>query len=297
MCHSVATQTPDFPEMISIKLKSEMRPNRRSFMTTPLPYLGLELSLDSRGLTQKGFSFQCGKSFRRDEMQNHQEFVHNYVMPGIESWLYERCPMHRHGCDYVRCRLRPSIGHLRHDTNLACWVASQRLVRRSRDRRYAKNRRDSSTQDDDSAPGLVHLPNEVLFQIFKKVDSYTFRNVRFTCTKFADITDCLMSEYGTVLPIWKKVDYGRWEISEFRNQFTTHTKSTSWEFSDEPSMGEHLRNCATYASTVVPYVEDRIPLVGSARGTQIKNHYGQSTMEHHYRNNSSSPQPQSRPSH
>ena len=42
-CRSVGVQTLDFPEMINIRLNSllHLRPNRRTFLMSPLPYLGL----------------------------------------------------------------------------------------------------------------------------------------------------------------------------------------------------------------------------------------------------------------
>ena len=44
---STATQTADFPEMIGIKLKTGLRPKRKTFLTSSIPYIGLELATSS----------------------------------------------------------------------------------------------------------------------------------------------------------------------------------------------------------------------------------------------------------
>ena len=66
--------------------------------------------------------------FRRDEIQTHQHDVHNIIITGLDSWLNERCPMHRHGCNFMRRRFKPRTGNLRHDLTANCWTRSVPLL-------------------------------------------------------------------------------------------------------------------------------------------------------------------------
>ena len=66
--------------------------------------------------------------FRRDEIQTHQHDVHNIIITGLDSWLNERCPMHRHGCNFMRRRFKPRTGNLRHDLTVNCWTRSVPLL-------------------------------------------------------------------------------------------------------------------------------------------------------------------------
>ncbi|CBY31666.1 unnamed protein product [Oikopleura dioica] len=187
-CRSSAAQTVEFPELMHLKLQPGAlgRPSRKSRLTEPLPYLGLEPSTTSSGFNPASLSaigpamiFGCDQSFRCDEISEHLEHVHDGVIPNLHGSIIERCPMHRYGCSFYRNRLVPEMGNLKHDTVKKCWPCPQKVVR---------NRK--------SSMGLVDMPVEVLVNIMGNLDSYSLKSLLETNYEFSVLVDEIMSAYS-----------------------------------------------------------------------------------------------------
>ena len=133
--------------------------------------------------------------YRRDEIQYHQNDIHNTIIPGLDNWLYERCPMHRLGCQFIRRRYKPKSGNLRHDLSLNCWTRSIPLPRPGR---YSKVEPFSLNQ----------LPTEILHTIIRHLDAYSLKNLRKTSSRLYEIVDDFIGDHGMVEPVWKRTSIG-----------------------------------------------------------------------------------------
>ncbi|CAG5106642.1 Oidioi.mRNA.OKI2018_I69.chr1.g2933.t1.cds [Oikopleura dioica] len=259
-CRSESAQTVEFPELMHLKLKPAAlgRPSRKSRLTEPLPYLGLEPSTTSSGFNPASLSasgpvmiFGCDQSFRRDEISEHLANIHDGVIPNLYGTIIERCPMHRYGCNFYRNRLVPDRGHLKHDTVKKCWPCPQKVVR---------NRRTSI--------GLADMPVEVLIRIIKNLDSYSMKSLLATNYDLSVLVDDIMSDCGMVLSQWKKTEEG-WSL-DFKWTFSNHSKPANWRLSDEPAIGAHLTSCSFLKSSQTQYGTRPLPQIGMARGTQVR---------------------------
>ena len=238
--------------MIGITLKTGLRPRRKTFLTTSIPYIGLELATSSV-YQNTGISFQCGQVLRRDEIQHHQRDVHNTIIAGLDSWLNERCPMHRHGCTFSRRRFKPRMGNLRHDLAVNCWTRTAPLPRR------------------DSFP-LNELPTEVVHMIARRLDGYSMKSLRRSCSRMFHIMDDFIISRGMVEPVWARQGTMRWRIVDFKWRFSNHMDHSEWVPSSDPPIGEHMRTCLFMKGDLKQYRERPAPLPAMAQGTQVKNY-------------------------
>ena len=68
----------------------------------------LELQATSQTKPIHMYTFVCGKSFRRDEYNDHVKNVHSDIMGGLDNWMEQRCPLASYGCGFSSRLLTPS---------------------------------------------------------------------------------------------------------------------------------------------------------------------------------------------
>ncbi|XP_070198965.1 mucin-22-like isoform X2 [Littorina saxatilis] len=56
------------------------------------------------------YTFLCGQEMRREEFPHHFHTVHNRILPDLNSWMEQRCPLAYLGCPFSFRRFRPATG-------------------------------------------------------------------------------------------------------------------------------------------------------------------------------------------
>lgn len=147
------------------------------------------------------YRIQCSQVLHRREYPSHFKNVHSDIHGGL-GWMEERCPFAQYGCPYVRHRLRPT-------TQEASVVFSQDLGTFG-----VKPLKCIVNHSQDCYFTL--LPSELLEVICKWLDSFSLRNLSFTCKMLHGHVCHLLPKRGVVIVDWKKRIYedgsGSWMI-------------------------------------------------------------------------------------
>ena len=156
--------------------------------------LSLSTSLEMQATSQTKpinmYTFVCGKSFRRDEYNDHVKNVHSDIMGGLDNWMEQRCPLASYGCGFSSRLLTPSSskGAEREDKafstsvvfvpdvdsfgrSIAFGINSSKEKGRAQ-MTESKNTKSNSKANSTSRKNLLDLPNELLYTILDYLDPF-----------------------------------------------------------------------------------------------------------------------------
>eukprot|EP00117_Sycon_ciliatum_P033625 scpid54524/ scgid25842/ F-box only protein 40 len=204
---------------------------------------------------------QCLKVFRRDEIAEHQSFVHAGVDSLLSSGkLLERCPLAMFGCRQIRQTLQMPQKNWRIDVvKGAVAVVPATSVR-------------SVVQTTDAVPTrhLTTLPTGILQIITSYLDPISLTCLAETCQHMRQLVSCSIQDRGMVVPVWQRSedeDSGEVSWSVQRQQWTLSTFTQSvplncWRPSNEPTMAEHLQSCRVARMDTCQHGAQWKPLLG-----------------------------------
>ncbi|XP_050410451.1 F-box only protein 30 isoform X1 [Patella vulgata] len=98
---------------------------------------------------------------------------------------------------------------------------------------------------------LLNLPFEILQHIARGLDSFSICNLSLTCCLLRDVCCSLLDERGIVVQLWEKKrkqngedEKVTWKVKNNSWSFSTaFTPIDSWEFTDHPTVSDHLKTC------------------------------------------------------
>lgn len=157
--------------------------------------LGVNLVLETiPKFLQHNFMYRvpCSQVLHRHEFSSHFKNVHSDIHGGL-GWMEQRCPFAQYGCPYVRHRLHPT-------TQEASVVFSQDLGTFG-----IKPLKCNDNHSRDCY--LTLLPSELLEVICEWLDSFSLRNLSFTCKILHSHVFHLLPKRGVVVVDWKKRIY------------------------------------------------------------------------------------------
>ncbi|XP_074857374.1 F-box only protein 40 isoform X2 [Carettochelys insculpta] len=214
------------------------------------------------------FTFTCNHFFRRDEFPSHFKNVHADIQSCLSGWFQHRCPLAYLGCTFVQNRFYP-VGHKakfiysQHLDTLAMKPEVDSTLSEIQKCNFAANKQQKNKDS------LSSLPLEILQYIAGFLDSFSLSQLSQVSFLMRDICATLLQERGMVFLLWEKKRYSHggtsWRARKKIWQFSSlFAPVHNWQFSDIPSMSEHLKICPFYD---VEHKKDPF-LLASMSGTQ-----------------------------
>uniref|UniRef100_A0A452I0B8 Uncharacterized protein n=1 Tax=Gopherus agassizii TaxID=38772 RepID=A0A452I0B8_9SAUR len=196
------------------------------------------------------FTFTCNHFFRRDEFPSHFKNVHADIQSCLNGWFQHRCPLAYLGCTFVQNRFYPAsrkakIIYSQHLDTFAIKPEVDPVLSEIQKCNFTRSNQGKNKES------LSSLPLELLQYIAGFLDSFSLSQLSQVSVLMRDICATLLQERGMVLLLWEKKRYShggtswraRKKIWQFSNLFSP---VNNWQFSDVPSMSEHLKICPFY---------------------------------------------------
>ncbi|XP_075760454.1 F-box only protein 40 isoform X4 [Pelodiscus sinensis] len=217
---------------------------------------GLHVELHTECVTRRhnkscsAFTFTCNHFFRRDEFPSHFKNVHTDIQSCLNGWFQQRCPLAYLGCTFVQNRFYPA-------TQKATFIYSQHLdtlaIQPEVDDALSKIQKCNFTASNEgkNKDSLSSLPLELLQYIAGFLDNFSLSQLSQVSVLMRDICATLLQERGMVFLLWEKKRYSHggtsWRARKKIWQFSSlFAPVNNWQFSDIPSMSEHLKICPFY---------------------------------------------------
>nr|XP_014429576.1 F-box only protein 40 isoform X3 [Pelodiscus sinensis] len=217
---------------------------------------GLHVELHTECVTRRhnkscsAFTFTCNHFFRRDEFPSHFKNVHTDIQSCLNGWFQQRCPLAYLGCTFVQNRFYPA-------TQKATFIYSQHLdtlaIQPEVDDALSKIQKCNFTASNKgkNKDSLSSLPLELLQYIAGFLDNFSLSQLSQVSVLMRDICATLLQERGMVFLLWEKKRYSHggtsWRARKKIWQFSSlFAPVNNWQFSDIPSMSEHLKICPFY---------------------------------------------------
>ena len=246
-----------------ILIESQENAERKLLFELPLFYYPRHLYPDD-GLIQ----CQCSQFFRRDEIGQHQQFVH----AGIDSLLSaqrlsRRCPFAMYGCNHISSRLRMPQSD---------WKLT--LVKGALATLPGTNVIATDVNGKESIFHLTTLPVKVLVALCTYLDPLSLSSLAQTCRHFRNIVATTLQQRGMVTPVWERSNGGgdtgddeydeydvSWTIVRYRWTLSTYAHSVpleSWVQEDAAKFDQHMRRCKFSRGDRLEHGEQWKPLTG-----------------------------------
>lgn len=184
---------------------------------------------------------QCSHSFRRDEIGEHQLFVHAGIDSLLSSHcLTQRCPMAMYGCSHFTSRLAMPQEN---------WKLT--LVKGAVATLPDTSNVTSSWQGED-APDvhLTTLPHKVLKSICSFLDPLALSCLVQTCRHLRQVVSTVISDRGMVEPVWERreTEDGEvaWALTRYRWTLSTYSQGVPldrWTQTGQSALHRHLATC------------------------------------------------------
>jgi len=214
---------------------------------TATDQLGLNVIIETIPKFQKShpmYSIPCKVDLRRDQYCSHFKNIHNDIHGGLNYWIQQHCPLAQYGCPFIRRRLCPNskTGCIVFDHEIDNFgiVPSNGLEKTS----YGSNQ--------GYGFDILSLPLELVEKITLFLDSYSINQFSKVCRTTHEICRTLLQRRGIVVFEWERGCYSDgsvlWRVRRKKWLFSpAFSLVSNWHFTDEPSMGEHLRSCPFFS--------------------------------------------------
>ncbi len=206
--------------------------------------------------TETTFTSFCGQLVRRDEYSDHYSLLHNTLLPSADH-IHLQCPMAQYGCPYFEQKLHFFFG--RNDAHRYADLAHPQasLVRCAQTGSLAFRLPAAPA----TAPLLLDLPADVLYDICDRLDSLSLFSLSQTCRSLRELCRRFLLVRGVVYPKWLKrknevpasvreslgeleLLENRWQVSHYAYSFSKHIRSpTSSRLVASAQYNQHVQNC------------------------------------------------------
>ncbi|XP_032889313.1 F-box only protein 40 [Amblyraja radiata] len=214
------------------------------------------------------FTFMCHHFFRRDEFSSHFKNVHADIQSSLNGWMVQKCPLAYLGCSYSQLRFAPSMQKARVIYNQQQSAFAIKPVVTA----VLCNGDISVRRSGKNLLVLSHLPSEILRYIASFLDCYSLTQLSQVSVLMNGISSSLLQERGMVHLVWERKNYSHgsfsWRARKRRWQFSSvFSTIENWNFSDNPSIAEHLKTCSYY---VTERRSNRVPLISLCKTQKLE---------------------------
>ncbi|XP_029302726.1 F-box only protein 40 [Cottoperca gobio] len=217
---------------------------------------GLHVHVEAESVTRRhnkassAFSYMCGHFFRRDEYCSHFRNVHSDIQASLNGWFQHRCPLAYLGCAFTQTRFRPAgqQATIKFCQDVSAFVLQPEVpsILFKGGKTFSPHINTAHNLDP-----LSNLPLEILQHIAGYLDSFTLSQLSQVSHLMREVCAILLQERGMVSLKWKKKTYShggsswkcRKKVWEFSSLFSSVDR---WNFSNNPSMSDHLKTCCFY---------------------------------------------------